>query len=191
MTEFPISTLALIILCYSAGVLIGWFAQSIRKKKAVEEAYRSGEEHARQAHEEEKKLLSEELLDKLESMKNSLVSTYEAYEDALEAVDQRLSPGVKEKLSLSYSGTGEHPTIELKTRNKISLNGKTDSSDSNYSTDENTLQENTKTVSLREQLLSEPTGNTEAPNDSQTLLKDLNSERPYSNEESGTDLFPR
>jgi hypothetical protein len=196
MTEFPISTIALVILCYSAGVLIGWFAQSIRKKKAVEEAYRSGEEQARKAHEEEKKLLSEELLDKLESMKNSLVSTYEAYEDALEAVDQRLSPGVKEKLSLSYSGSGEHPTIELKTRNKISLNGKTDSSDSShraeeYSSDEQRLQESTKTISLREQLLWESTGKTEALNDSQTFRKDLNSERPYSNEESGTDLFPR
>ncbi len=191
MTEFPISTLALVILCYSAGLLIGWFAQSIRKRKAVEEAYRSGEEHARKAHEEEKKLLSEELLDKLESMKNSLVSTYEAYEDALEAVDQRLSPGVKEKLSLSYAGSGEHPTIDYKASSNISLNGKKDSSNSNHSTDENTLQENTKTTSLREQLLSEPTGNTEAPNDSQTLLKDLNSERPYSNEESGAELFPR
>lgn len=191
MTEFPISTIALVIICYSAGVLIGWFAQSIRKKKAVEEAYRSGEEQARKAHEEEKKLLSEELLDKLESMKNSLVSTYEAYEDALEAVDQRLSPGVKRKLSLSYAGSGEHPAIELKTSNNISLNGKKESGDSNHSTDEQRLQESTKTISLREQLLWESTGKTEALNDSQTFRKDLNSERPYSNEESGTDLFPR
>lgn len=192
MTEFPISTLALIILCYSAGVLIGWFAQSIRKKKAIEEAYRSGEEHARKVHEEEKKLLSEELLDKLESMKNSLVSTYEAYEDALEAVDQRLSPGVKEKLSLSYAGDEEHPTIDFKTsRDTPPLYATTHVSNSEHAANEHTLQENTKTPSLREQLVSESTGRTEASSDSQTLLKDLNSERPYSNEEPGSDLFPR
>ncbi|MCI5064607.1 hypothetical protein MRY87_02655 [bacterium] len=114
MVGFTLTAVFTGIICYLLGMGIGWFINRSQNASAVKEAYNRGEENAIRVHEAEKRELSEELLERLEQMKESLVSTYEAYEDAVQSVDERLSPGVKEKLTLSHNGsaalTGGQPT---------------------------------------------------------------------------------
>ena len=184
MLGFPLSTFVLVILCYSTGVLIGWAMQGARKKKAIEEAFRSGEEQARQVYEEQKKATSTELLEKLEAMKISLVSTYEAYEEAVETVDKRLSPGVKEKLTLTYTEAIDFSHTDVGSQQ-----------DSSYGTPSSSKEDDMRlpdkhSVPLTARVVNESTSS-DTSKDSHELLHGLNSERPYSDEETGTDLFPR
>ncbi|MCB0328642.1 MAG: hypothetical protein KDD70_03230 [Bdellovibrionales bacterium] len=109
MEDFTITTIITGMICYFLGVAFGWYISQSRNKSAIRAAYQRGEENANKEHEREKAELSEDLLERLEHMKESLVATYEAYEDAVLSVDKRLSPGAKAQLSLSYN---QAPQIE-------------------------------------------------------------------------------
>ena len=100
MEGFTFTTVIVGIICYGLGMIFGWYTNKMNNQAKVNEAYRRGEETATRAHENEKRILSEELLERLGQMKQSLISTYEAYEDALLTVDRKLSPGTQQRLSL-------------------------------------------------------------------------------------------
>lgn len=102
MQGFTTTALITGIVCYVLGMLVGWLINRSNNKPREKQAYDRGKKEMTDVMAREKKVISQELNGKLESMRDSLVATYAAYEEAVQSVEDRLSPGAKDRLSLDY-----------------------------------------------------------------------------------------
>ncbi|MCB0319290.1 MAG: hypothetical protein KDD60_00110 [Bdellovibrionales bacterium] len=102
MASFTITAVVTGVVCYSLGLIFGWYVNRSSRNAEIRKAYQQGEENAVRAHNEEKARLGEELSEKLTQMRDTLISSFEAYEEAVKTVDSKLSPGIRSQLSIGF-----------------------------------------------------------------------------------------
>lgn len=98
------TTIALItgILCYGLGMLVGLYLNRSSREENIREAYEQGRRQGRAEMDSEKQSLGRAVTEKLARMRDTLVDTYAAYEQAVELVEEKLHPGALKRLKIEY-----------------------------------------------------------------------------------------
>lgn len=90
------------IVCYLLGLVIGIFSSRTTYKAKMSSVEKSslarGRKEAEQAHAE----ASEDLAERMKDIRDNLLDTFDAYQGALQLVDEKFQAGAAERLSLTY-----------------------------------------------------------------------------------------
>ncbi|MCB0332689.1 MAG: hypothetical protein KDD55_04270 [Bdellovibrionales bacterium] len=93
------------IICYLLGLFIGIFATRATFRARLKKAFHEGSEEGKKLAEEQTAAATEELGVQLSLIRDNLLHTFDAYQGALQVVDEKLRPGTLEQLSLSFEST--------------------------------------------------------------------------------------
>ncbi len=111
MPSFTVTAVITGIICYVLGLVFGWILNKAGNSGKMKDAFKKGEESATETYRQEKEQIGDDLNEKLVQMRDTLISTVEAYEATVKSVDEKLSPGIGEQLSLTYNQ--DYKTKEL------------------------------------------------------------------------------
>ncbi len=108
------------IVCYLLGLFIGIFATRTTFRAKLKQSFEDGTAEGKREAEEQTAAATEELGVQLSVMRDNLLHTFEAYQGALQVVDDKLRPGTLEQLSLTFEKSGEPKQIDFQPSHGLS-----------------------------------------------------------------------
>lgn len=150
MSGFTLTAVYTGAICYVLGLCFGWLFNYLSTKEKIKNAYNDGVKAAELNFKSEKTAIGGELEERLLNMRNGLVSAFQAYEETVHTVDEKLSPGMAAQLTIGVPNLGKTIEIDFQSTNESDL--KQESTSDVVSDHENAIENTSETFNASETL---------------------------------------